>query len=89
MCGANNIDEKSHWVGTPEEYFKIPYSAPIAVNTDVLSTLLQKTRSIVNLIVADGEEGHFTSNHNITMHALWAIEGMLGQTNHLLVIGSK
>lgn len=66
---------------TPEELLVLPEKMPI--NLDVLMTISARSLALLTLIQQSGQSGAFPS-HQVTMHALWALEGLLTQQQQML-----
>ena len=66
----------------PEDYFLIPEQATKEINSDVLSVLLQRGRSVLLLIESDGEEVNkgFRWNHKVIMDGLSTVSGLIEQS---------
>ena len=71
--------------GPTEELFVVDPKAPKEINIDVLTCNLTRARAIVGLISCSGEDtDHFLISHGLIIEGLWALDGILNQTQQMV-----
>ncbi|GEM_PF-6423762 len=79
-----NISDELPYIGTPEDLFIVNPKADKEIYDTALTCALSRAQATVDLLIENGEQGHFILDHDSIFHALSSIDGSLKQMKQMI-----